>query len=126
MFSSFDKRFLIKTMNKKEQAVFMAALPTYLWHLKQNPKALIAKIFGIYTIRMEGVRQVHILLMDNLFLHVQNMVNQFDLKGSMVNRVVREPFVVKKSCLKDLNLLSLKRQDQFLRFQKGDMRTICK
>lgn len=86
----------------------MEALPTYLWHLKKNPKSLIAKIYGIYTIRMEGIRQVHILLMDNLFLHVRNMVSQFDLKGSVINREVHEPFQVKKNCLKDLNLLSLK------------------
>ena len=32
-FFSYDKKFLIKTMNDKELAVFLDALPTYLFHL---------------------------------------------------------------------------------------------
>ena len=70
MFSSFDKRFLIKTMNTSEQAVLKKALPRYLDHLKNNPKSLIAKIYGFYTVKMEDIQEVHILMMDNLFLKV--------------------------------------------------------
>ena len=70
MFSSFDKRFLIKTMNKSEQTVLRNALPQYLEHLKKNPKSMIAKIYGIYTVKMEDIQEVHILLMGNLFLNV--------------------------------------------------------
>ena len=88
MFSSFDKRFLIKTMNTSEQLVLKEALPEYLQHLKKNPKSLIAKIYGIYTVKMEDIREVHILIMGNLFLNVKEKISEFDLKGSIVNREV--------------------------------------
>ena len=104
MFSSYDKRFLIKTMNSSELKVLKEALPMYLKHLKNNPTSMIAKIYGIYTVKMEDIREVHILLMDNLFLHVKNKLSEFDLKGSIINREVYPPFEVAKNCLKDVNL----------------------
>jgi len=64
-FFSYDKKFLIKTMNNKELAVFLDALPTYLFHLKKNPASLIARIYGIFTVRMENIVPVHLLLMAN-------------------------------------------------------------
>ena len=104
MFSSADKRFLIKTMNKSEQAVLVKALPKYLDHLCKNPKSLIAKIYGIYTVKMEDIGEVHILLMGNLFLNVKEKLSEFDLKGSIINREVHSPFTM-KDCLKDVNLV---------------------
>ena len=124
MFSSYDKRFIIKTMNKSEQAVMMKMLPQYIDHLKRNPKSLIAKIYGIYTVKMEDIREVHILLMGNLFLHVKEKLSEFDLKGSIINREVHMPFTM-KNCLKDVNLLKISKEEKFLRFQRDDMRTIC-
>ena len=104
----------------------MKALPKYLDHLRKNPKSLIAKIYGIYTVRMEDIREVHILLMNNLFLNVKHKLSEFDLKGSIINRNVRPPFIVTKDCLKDVNLLTITKGDKFLRFQRDDMRRICK
>ena len=115
MFSTFDRQFLIKTMNISEQKVFKRALPQYLEHLKRNPKSLIAKIYGIYTVKMEDIREVHILLMGNLFLHVKEKLSEFDLKGSIINREVHQPFTM-KDCLKDVNLMTISKNDQFLRF----------
>ena len=64
-FFSYDRKFLIKTMNNKELAVFLDALPSYLYHLKDNPKSLIARIYGIFTVLMENLVPVHLLLMAN-------------------------------------------------------------
>ena len=116
MFSTFDKRFLIKTMNKSEQKVLKKALPSYLNHFKKNPKSLIAKIYGIYTVKMEDIREVHILLMGNLFLNVKQKLSEFDLKGSIINREVEGKFDVARDCLKDVNLLTITNKDKFLRF----------
>ena len=102
----------------------MKALPQYIDHLKRNPKSLIAKIYGIYTVKMEDIREVHILLMGNLFLNVREKLSEFDLKGSIINREVHMPFTM-KDCLKDVNLMNISKEDKFLRFQRDDMRTIC-
>ena len=64
-FFSYDKKFLIKTMNNNELKVFLAAIPTYLFHLKSNPNSLVARIYGIFTVMMEDIVPVHLLLMSN-------------------------------------------------------------
>jgi hypothetical protein len=115
MFSSFDKRFIIKTMNTHEQAVLKKSLPFYLNHFRHNPKSLIAKIYGIYTVKMEDIQEVHILLMGNLFQQVKEKISEFDLKGSIINREVHMPFTM-KDCLKDVNLMKLAKNEKFLRF----------
>ena len=94
-------------------------------HLRKNSKSLIAKIYGIYTVKMEDIREVHILLMDNLFMKVQDKLSEFDLKGSIINREVHQPFTM-KDCLKDVNLQTISKSDPFLRFQKKDMSSICR
>lgn len=40
-------------------------LPMYFDHLRQNKNSLIARIYGIFTVRMEELVPVHILLMSN-------------------------------------------------------------
>ena len=92
--------------------------------MRKNPKSLIAKIYGIYTVKMEDIREVHILLMDNLFLKVKDKLSEFDLKGSIINREVHQPFTM-KDCLKDVNLQEHSKDNKFLLFQRDDMRGIC-
>ena len=67
MFSSYDKRFIIKTMNESEHQVLMKSLPDFVYHLRENRKSLVAKIYGVYTVKMEDIKKVHIILMENLF-----------------------------------------------------------
>ena len=64
-FFSFDRRFIIKTMNNSELKVFIEALPEYLKFLRANPESLIARIYGVYTVKMEDIAPVHLLLMAN-------------------------------------------------------------
>ena len=52
-------------MNDNEMYIFKKILPEYLNHLKQNPNSLIARIYGIFTVNMEELVPVHILLMSN-------------------------------------------------------------
>jgi hypothetical protein len=40
-------------------------LPDYQRHLKENPKSLIARIYGVYTINIEETADVHVILMAN-------------------------------------------------------------
>ena len=64
-FFSYDRQFIIKTMNANEKKVFIAALPTYLKHLSTYPQSLIARIYGIFTVEMEDMEAVDLLLMAN-------------------------------------------------------------
>jgi hypothetical protein len=49
-FFSYDKKFLLKTMNDSEMDVFQKALPEYFNHLRKNPDSLLARIYGIFTV----------------------------------------------------------------------------
>ena len=87
-FFSFDRRFIIKTMNSSEKKVFIDALPSYMLHLKQNPRSLIARIYGVFTVEMEDIEPVDLLLMANCAHSCSLIENVFDLNGSEVNRKV--------------------------------------
>jgi len=64
-FFSHDRRFIIKTMFQDELDIMMENLPEYFEHLKENPDSLIARIYGVFQVSMEGIVPVNLLLMAN-------------------------------------------------------------
>lgn len=114
-FFSYDRKFIIKTMNSSEKKVFIDSLPTYMAHLKSNPNSLIARIYGVFTVEMEDIQPVDIILMGNCAHCGPNIENVFDLKGSMINRNVEE-WSSNSDTLKDINLLDLGKEKKYLNF----------
>ena len=54
---------------------------------------------------MENVEPVHLILMGNTKKsNDKNIVNVFDLKGSVIHRIVKEKNLKPTATLKDLNL----------------------
>ena len=43
----------------------MLNLPEYFLHIQRNPNSLIARIYGVFQVQMEGIRPVNLLLMGN-------------------------------------------------------------
>jgi len=88
-------------------------VPKYVEHVRE--KTLIAKIYGLFTIKVQHYNAVHVMVMENT-LQLRNEANLeriFDLKGSMVNRYVEIPDLVTPTGskpLKDKNWLELKFQ----------------
>jgi hypothetical protein len=65
-FFSQDRRFIIKTMTKSELKRFLKILPYYEVHLIENKKSLFARIYGVYTIKMDRYSQdIDLMLMAN-------------------------------------------------------------
>lgn len=58
-------------------------------HLKKNRNSLLARIYGIFTVCMEDIVPVHILLMSNAAQAGKLIDKVFDLKGSIINREVK-------------------------------------
>ena len=121
-------------MNDAEFKIFMKALPDYLEHVKENPMSLIARIYGVYKVKMEDIVPVPLLLMANTIRcdDSKYLLNVFDLKGSMVNRDVEWTAKLKNtSTLKDKNLQRVKKEflyknQPFLEFTKWDRDKIKK
>ena len=123
MFFSFDKRFMIKTMDESEKKIFLTALPSYLDHFRKNRNSIIVRNYGMYCIEMEDLAPVYILLQDNLWQHVTNKQSEYDLKGSIIHRHT-EGGRFGMDLLKDVNFRELAREKKFLKFMKPDMRLI--
>jgi len=122
-FFSYDKRFLIKTMNNNELRVFKEALPDYVQHIRKNPKSLIARIYGVFTVMMKDLVPVHLLLMSNSAQVGKDYELCFDLKGSIINREVPKHEIKPKGTLKDVNLINMKKSklnEPFLLFRQKD------
>ena len=62
---SHDKKFMIKTMKIGEVKTILKMLDAYIEHLMINPDSLLAKIFGVFTLRKNGFVPQHIMLMEN-------------------------------------------------------------
>jgi 1-phosphatidylinositol-4-phosphate 5-kinase len=94
-------------MYDDELKIFLEALPDYYSHLRDNPNSLIARIYGVFKVKMEDIVPVNLLLMANTIRCKSSslIMNVFDLKGSVVNREVKMTKKLKNtSTLKDLNL----------------------
>ncbi len=82
-----DKRFLIKEVKKEEKEFLMSILPKYHEHLKKHPTSLLAKIVGIYSIRIADKTKVYHVLMESLDPINDLFIKfKYDLKFSSVNR----------------------------------------
>ena len=54
-FFSKDKSFVIKTMTKTEKKFFLTKFAKpYFAHFQRNPSSLLARIYGVYTVKMTG------------------------------------------------------------------------
>ena len=109
-FFSHDRRFIIKTMTDDELKLFLKMLPDYELHLTENPDSVISRIYGVYTIKMKEIENVHLMLMANtlMFRNADNIERIFDLKGSTVSREVKIDTKTKSTTtLKDTNYLKI-------------------
>ena len=63
-FFSHDNQFLIKTMARSEMNVFIEMLDQYIKHIKGSyNRSLIARIYGIFTIKTNYFSDVDIMIM---------------------------------------------------------------
>ena len=63
-------------------------LPALKIHYQNNPKSLLSKIFGVFTVKTKSTSDVHLMLQENIlrFKDPDNVKFIFDLKGSSVDR----------------------------------------
>lgn len=93
-FSSYDNRFIIKTLTTKEKDILLSILDDMILHLvKTDNKSLLARIYGLYTLRTNVFGELHIMIMQFTCMPEDrgNERLTFDLKGSSVKRLVKFP-----------------------------------
>ena len=107
-FFSHDNKFIIKTMSATELKLYLRLLPCFKDHYKHHPFSMLAKIFGVFTVKSTKTGPVHLILMENTlrFKRKEDLKYIFDLKGSMVGRKTKGDTKA-STVLKDKNLLEI-------------------
>mmetsp|Transcript_21103 Transcript_21103/g.20279 ORF Transcript_21103/g.20279 Transcript_21103/m.20279 type:complete len:89 (+) Transcript_21103:1239-1505(+) len=59
LIKTHNKKYLIKEVKKEEKDFFMQVLPKFHLHLKKNAKTLMAKIVGVYSIKIGAKDKVY-------------------------------------------------------------------
>ncbi|TRY79248.1 hypothetical protein TCAL_05810 [Tigriopus californicus] len=104
---TLDDKFICKTVQHKEADFLRELLPGYSMNLKQNPRTLLPKFFGLYCYSVNA-KNVRIIIMNNLLPSDLKMHHRFDLKGSTYKRKASRTERAKGSpTFKDLDFLEM-------------------
>lgn len=87
-FFSKDQRFIIKTMTQDDFDAFQRIQKAYFARVCKDDDSLLARVYGIYSVKMEDQKPVRLIIMENSMRGARDQLGVFDLKGSMVNRIV--------------------------------------
>lgn len=109
-FYTHDSQYMIKTVSRGEVRLLRLILSKYHAHLRDNPKSLLTKFYGMHRVTRRNRKQVHFLIMGSI-LHTSRHLHQtFDLKGSQYGRAAKikdgqiTPVVYKDNDLRDLGV----------------------
>jgi 1-phosphatidylinositol-4-phosphate 5-kinase len=116
----------MKTMSKLEVNQMIRSLPVYHQHLETNPKTFLAKIYGIFSIRIDQFETISVMIMQNTLPNVPHteLSYVFDMKGSSIKREVlkgvenRDLKPTHGKVLKDLDYLRLKEVKSFMKMDE--------
>jgi len=87
LIKTHDKRFLIKEVSEEERDFFLTLVKNYHGHLNSNPRSLLAKIYGCFSVKVNNKNKVYHILMENLDpLDDDFILFKYDMKFSTVNR----------------------------------------
>jgi hypothetical protein len=103
-------------MTDSDYNAFYGMFQLYVEHVSTNKDSLLARVYGIYTIRMKDRDPIKLIVMGNTKRTADDSLSLlyiYDLKGSTVNRLTKAKGEKKElkntACLKDLNLLNYKK-----------------
>ena len=82
-------------MSTGERKILLKMLPRQSQYFRdlhaQGRPSLIAKIYGIYRVKLDGLSAINLMVMKNSIMkvhHSSQILHKFDLKGSKVKRRV--------------------------------------
>jgi len=105
-----DRQFILKTATGEERDFLWTVLPYYLQYVQRHPHTLLPRIYGVYSMKHEGIGGVtRFVVMNNLFNTPFDIVEKYDLKGSTKGRYVKKPGAI----FKDLDIVQDNRKLYF-------------
>ncbi|XP_074149842.1 phosphatidylinositol 4-phosphate 5-kinase-like protein 1 isoform X1 [Sminthopsis crassicaudata] len=104
-FLTNDKRFFLKTQEKREIHFLLSKLALYIHHLHEYPHSLLVKFLGIHSIKVAQGKKKYFIIMQSVFYPDDRISERYDIKGCQVSRWT-EPLPEESQIilvLKDLN-----------------------
>lgn len=67
-FFTANNQFIIKTLKEDELKLLVrkGILDKYSQHVKRHPQSLLARFYGIYTVKIKFMKPISVVVMDNL------------------------------------------------------------
>lgn len=67
-FFTSNNKFIIKTLKEDELKLLVrkGILEKYHRHLKKNPESLLSRFYGIFTVKINFMKPISVVVMDNL------------------------------------------------------------
>ncbi|KAJ8263327.1 hypothetical protein COCON_G00157840 [Conger conger] len=85
-FLTNDKRFFLKTQNKREVKFLLSNLKIYLAHLESYPHSLLVKFLGVHRISIPRQKKKYFIVMQSVFYPDERISARYDIKGCQVSR----------------------------------------
>ncbi|KAM3599528.1 uncharacterized protein V6R79_007471 [Siganus canaliculatus] len=85
-FLTNDKRFFLKTQNKREIKFLLSNLKIYVEHLRKYPHSLLVKFLGVHRITIPHRRKKYFIVMQSVFYPDDRINARYDIKGCEVSR----------------------------------------
>ena len=83
-FFTYDNQFILKTLNDAELKNMRNVVYSYFNHIIfSNQSSILSRVYGLYTIHIEGLAPIHLMLMENSrrLLDPDLIKNVYDIKG---------------------------------------------
>ena len=81
-------------MSDGEKETFLRIFKAYVDWITIDPWSLLARIYGVFTVKIEGLAPVNLILMGNTLKKSNpkaKLSYLFDLKGSLIKRKTHNP-----------------------------------
>ncbi|KAL6097252.1 pip5kl1 [Pungitius sinensis] len=85
-FLTNDKRFFLKTQNKREIKFLLTNLKIYTEHLRKFPHSLLVKFLGVHRIKIPRRSKKYFIVMQSIFYPDDRINARYDIKGCEVSR----------------------------------------
>ena len=87
IFSTWDKRFIIKTVNITERKILVEKMIVDYHCLMKESRSLLSRVYGVFKIELKDKGTINVIIqrnMNDLPMHTKLLT--FDIKGSTVDR----------------------------------------
>ncbi|XP_006640846.3 phosphatidylinositol 4-phosphate 5-kinase-like protein 1 isoform X1 [Lepisosteus oculatus] len=85
-FLTNDKKFFLKTQNKREAKFLLSNLKIYMQHLENYPHSLLVKFLGVHRIKIPHQSKKYFIVMQSVFYPDERIEARYDIKGCQVSR----------------------------------------